>query len=133
MASRAGVLHQVEAGLGGVVAQRAIVDTRLRTERAVLLLQVLRIAKEESGNVRQCSRHHMVSEGSYTHRSISTFLQRYTAQFKYILENFRAQTVMKAFFPFNFLAPKLQHREIPVLFLKTNQQEVSGWQKQNHR
>lgn len=48
------MLHQVEAGLGGVVAQCAIVDTRLRTERAVLLLQMLQITKKEreSGNVR---------------------------------------------------------------------------------
>lgn len=41
VARRAGVLHQVEPGLGGVVAQRAVVDARLRAERAVLLLQVL--------------------------------------------------------------------------------------------
>lgn len=37
------MLHQVEAGLGGVVAQRAAIDARVRTVRAVLLLQVLRI------------------------------------------------------------------------------------------
>lgn len=42
VASRAGVLHQVEAGLGGVVAQRAVVDARLGAVGAVLLLQVLR-------------------------------------------------------------------------------------------
>lgn len=41
VARRAAVLHQVEARLGGVVAQRAVVDTRLRAVRAVLLLQVL--------------------------------------------------------------------------------------------
>lgn len=35
------MLHQVEAGLSGVVAQGAVVDARLRAVRAVLLLQVL--------------------------------------------------------------------------------------------
>lgn len=42
VASRASVLHQVEAGLGGVVTQRAVVDAQLWAVGAVLLLQVLR-------------------------------------------------------------------------------------------
>ena len=55
VASRAGVLHQVEAGLGGVVAQRAVVEARLRAVRAVLLLQVLRErGREESAEVSVC-------------------------------------------------------------------------------
>lgn len=52
VASRAGVLHQVEAGLGGVVAQRAVVDARLGAVGAVLLLQVLRVGREERRLVR---------------------------------------------------------------------------------
>lgn len=35
------MLNHVEAGLGGIVAQSAVVDARLRVVRAVLLLQVL--------------------------------------------------------------------------------------------
>lgn len=45
VAGRAGVLHQVEPGLGGVVAQRAVVDARLGAVAAVLLLQVLRTTR----------------------------------------------------------------------------------------
>ena len=45
----AGVLHQVQPRLGGVVTQRAVVHAGLWAEGAVLLLQVLREAKEESG------------------------------------------------------------------------------------
>lgn len=52
VASGAGVLHQVEAGLGGVVAQCAVVDTQLQVVRAVLLLQVLGNRREESADVR---------------------------------------------------------------------------------
>lgn len=52
VAGRAGVLHQVEAGLGGVVAQRAVVDARVRSVRGVLLLQVLRIRGEEPFRVK---------------------------------------------------------------------------------
>lgn len=51
VASRAAVLHQVEAGLGGVVAQRAVVDTQLQAVRTVLLLQVL---WEQKGGGRRC-------------------------------------------------------------------------------
>lgn len=46
------MLHQVEAGLGGVVAQRAVVDARLGAVGAVLLLQVLRVGREERRLVR---------------------------------------------------------------------------------
>lgn len=49
VARRASVLHQVEAGLGGVVAQRAVVDARLRAVGAVLLLQVLWITERRGG------------------------------------------------------------------------------------
>lgn len=45
VAGRAGVLHQVEPGLGGVVAQCAVVDARLGAVAAVLLLQVLRTTR----------------------------------------------------------------------------------------
>lgn len=38
---RAGVLHQVQASLGGVVAQRAVIDARLWAVGAVQLVQVL--------------------------------------------------------------------------------------------
>lgn len=47
VAGRAGVLHQVEPRLGGVVAQRAVVDARLAAVAAVLLLQVLWTTKRE--------------------------------------------------------------------------------------
>lgn len=101
------MLHQVEAGLGGVVAQCAIVDTRLRTERAVLLLQMLRITKKEkreSGNVRQCS----CLRASYAQRKklFSQIQKHYTEQCKYIWVDFSAQIVIKVFLPFNSLAPK---------------------------
>lgn len=52
VASWAGVLHQVEAGLGGVVAQRAVVDTWLRAIRTVQLLQMLWNRQVESLKVR---------------------------------------------------------------------------------
>ena len=38
----AGVLHQVELGFGGVVAQGAVVQAGFRATRALLFLQVLR-------------------------------------------------------------------------------------------
>lgn len=52
VASGAGVLHQVEAGLGGVVAQRAVVDTRFWAVCAILLVQVLWRRAEASAAVR---------------------------------------------------------------------------------
>jgi len=77
VASGAGVLHQVEAGLGGVVAQRAVVDTRLQAVRAVLLLQVLWNTREEGADVRwsscftaSCGK----IQGSYCSRSCICFL-----------------------------------------------------------
>lgn len=57
VAGRATVLHQVEAGFGGVVAQRAVVDARLRAVRTVQLLQVLFNREQMSGGVFQVSGH----------------------------------------------------------------------------
>lgn len=53
VAGGAGVLHQVEPRLGGVVAQRAVVDARLGPVAAVLLLQVLRGEEGERGKRRR--------------------------------------------------------------------------------
>lgn len=65
VAGRAGVLHQVEPGLGGVVAQRAVVDARLGAVAAVLLLQVLRTTERGAGGG--------LDEGSAKHTQLELY------------------------------------------------------------
>lgn len=67
------MLHQVEAGLSGVVAQCAVVDTRLRAVRTVQLLQVLRRREEESTDVEMTFMNLMVKAVTTTLKSPKRF------------------------------------------------------------
>lgn len=70
VAGGAGVLHQVEPRLGGVVAQRAVVDARLGPVAAVLLLQVLRRGRGKRGEEEET----VVRRRSQTHLELNFYV-----------------------------------------------------------
>lgn len=84
------MLHQVEAGLGGVVTQRAVIDARVWTVRAVLLLQVLRIRGDVFQGVQGSNQATFVSHtyavteisSSFVIYGYRTFLSRILVCFK---------------------------------------------------